>query len=97
MRVSFWGLNIGLLLMVAVNLFPGGVLQLWDVLQNGYWHARSPEFMTRPVMRLIEWLRMPADLIFIFLGVVPLITAGAMTYGMMRKRNEAPQAQVRTP
>ncbi len=96
-RLSFWGLNIGLLLMVAVNLFPGGVLQLWDVLQNGYWHARSPEFMTRPVMRLIEWLRMPADLIFIFLGVVPLITAGAMTYGMMRKRNEAPQAQVRTP
>lgn len=91
-RLSFWGLNIGLLLMVVVNLFPGGVLQLWDVLQNGYWHARSPEFMTRPVMRLIEWLRMPADLVFIFLGVLPLVTAGAMAYGMMRTRKKEPGA-----
>ncbi len=91
-RLSFWGLNIGLLLMVVVNLFPGGVLQLWDVLQNGYWHARSPEFMTRPVMRLIEWLRMPADLVFIFLGVLPLVTAGAMAYGMMRTRKKGPGA-----
>lgn len=31
-RVSFWGLNIGLALMVVLNLFPGGVLQLLDVL-----------------------------------------------------------------
>jgi nitric oxide reductase subunit B len=85
-RVSFWGLNVGLLLMVAVNLFPGGVLQLRDVLQNGYWHARSPEFLTQPFMKRIEWLRMPADLVFIFLGVVPLAVAGTMTYGMMRMR-----------
>jgi len=85
-RLSFWGLNMGLLLMVAVNLFPGGVLQLRDVLQNGYWHARSPEFLTQPFMKLIEWLRMPADLMFIFLGVVPLVVAGIMTYGMIRKR-----------
>ena len=82
--LSFWGLNMGLLLMVVVNLFPGGVLQLRDVLQNGYWHARSPEFLTRPFMKLIEWLRMPADLVFIFLGVVPLVVAGVMTYRMMR-------------
>ena len=84
-RVSFWGLNMGLLLMVVVNLFPGGVLQLRDVLQNGYWHARSPEFLSRPFMKLIEWLRIPADLVFIFLGVVPLVMAGVMAYGMMRK------------
>jgi nitric oxide reductase subunit B len=43
-RVSFWGLNVGLAMMVVSNLFPGGVLQLYDVLQNGYWHARSPAF-----------------------------------------------------
>ncbi len=25
--------------VVTFNLFPGGVMQLYDVLQNGYWHA----------------------------------------------------------
>ncbi len=40
-RVAFFGLNAGLALMVILSLFPGGVLQLWDVLNNGYWHARS--------------------------------------------------------
>ena len=36
------GSTSGLGLMVVLNLFPGGVLQLADVLQNGYWHARGP-------------------------------------------------------
>jgi nitric oxide reductase subunit B len=35
-RVSFWGLNAGLALMVVTSLFPGGVLQFVDVLNNGY-------------------------------------------------------------
>ena len=39
-RASFWGLNLGLASMITFNLFPGGVMQLYDVLQNGYWHAR---------------------------------------------------------
>ena len=54
--------------MVVVEPVPRRRASAWDVLQNGYWHARSPEFLTRPFMRLIEWLRMPADLIFIFAG-----------------------------
>ena len=74
-RVSFWGLNAGLALMVITNLFPGGVLQFADVLKNGYWHARSPEFLRTGPMQLIEWLRMPADLIFILLGVMPMVVA----------------------
>lgn len=40
-RLSLWGLNVGLAMMIVSNLFPGGVLQLYDVLQNGYWHARA--------------------------------------------------------
>ncbi len=78
--VSFWGLNIGLALMVILNLFPGGVLQLWDVLTNGYWHARGPEFLNRKMIVTIEWLRMPADLIFIGFGVVPLVIGALKTY-----------------
>ena len=40
-KVGFWGTNVGLAMMVALSLFPSGVLQVWDVVQNGYWHARS--------------------------------------------------------
>ena len=83
-RLSFWGLNLGLALMVVVNLFPGGVLQLLDVLRNGYAHARSAEFLNQPIMRWIEWLRLPADLIFIGLGVVPLVLAALRTYRLAR-------------
>jgi nitric oxide reductase subunit B len=85
LRLSFWGLNLGLGLMVVTNLFPGGVLQLWDVLNNGYWHARSPEFLGGDMVRLIEWLRLPADLIFIAAGVVPLVIAAGAVCRSMRK------------
>lgn len=84
-RVSFWGLNIGLALMVILNLFPGGVLQLWDVLTNGYWHARGPEFMNSDTTRLIEWLRLPADAIFILFGVLPFVLAVGQTYKRLKK------------
>ncbi len=78
--VSFWGLNIGLALMVILNLFPAGVLQLWDVLTNGYWHARGPEFLNLKRTTMLEWLRMPADVIFIVFGVIPLLIAAGKTY-----------------
>ncbi len=84
-RVSFWGLNLGLALMVVTNLFPGGVLQLWDVLQNGYWHARGPEFLSGRIVRLVEWLRLPGDLVFIGLGVVPLLVAMGLAYRSVKR------------
>jgi nitric oxide reductase subunit B len=84
-RVSFWGLNIGLALMVLTNLLPGGVLQLIDVLQNGYWHARSMEFLRQPAMRIIEWLRLPGDLIFIGLGALPMLLAASLTYRFVKR------------
>ena len=85
-RTSFWGLNIGLALMVVMNLFPAGVLQLLDVLENGYWHARGPEFMNREISLLMEWLRMPADLVFIIGGVVPMAIASLKAYGLVRRK-----------
>jgi nitric oxide reductase subunit B len=84
-RVSFWGLNIGLALMVVMNLFPGGVLQFLDVLKNGYWHARSPEFLNQRMTTLIEWIRLPADAVFILLGVVPILIAVMRAYLSMRR------------
>jgi nitric oxide reductase subunit B len=66
---SFWALNLGLVWMVFANLFPIGVLQLGDVVTNGYWHARSLEFFERHTY--IEWMRLPGDAAVI-LGTVPL-------------------------
>ena len=85
-RVSFWGLNIGLMLMVVCNLFPAGVMQLLDVLNNGYWHARGPEYLNQKLTLFLEWCRMPADLIFIILGVIPLVMATGLTCREMYKK-----------
>ena len=84
-RLSFWGLNIGLALMVITNLFPGGVLQLVDVLNNGYWHARGPEFLNQRMIRIIEWLRLPGDILFIALGAFPALVAAGLTYRLVKR------------
>ena len=84
-KYSFWGLNIGLALMVVSNLFPGGVLQLRDALNHGYWHARSPLFLNETTMRTLEWLRLPGDLVFIVVGVVPTLIAALITYQAVRR------------
>jgi nitric oxide reductase subunit B len=74
-RVGFWGLNGGLALMVLLDLFPGGVLQLWDVLANGYWHARRLTYLMSGTFHALEWARVVADAVFLVLGVVPLVVA----------------------
>ena len=84
-RVSFWRLNIGLALMVLLNLFPGGIVQLRDVLENGYWHARSLDFIGQPLMRTLEWLRLPGDMVFILAGVVLARLAAATAWRFRNK------------
>ena len=77
-KTSFWGLNLGLALMMAIDLFPGGVLQFADSLANGYWHARRLTFLMTGTFHVLEWLRIGADVIFIVVGVVPLVLATAL-------------------
>jgi nitric oxide reductase subunit B len=74
-RFGFWGLNVGLALMVVTDLFPGGVLQLLDVMQNGYWHARRLTFLTTGTFHTLEWIRIGADTVFLVFGVVPILFA----------------------
>ncbi|KAF0117923.1 MAG: nitric oxide reductase subunit B [Hyphomonadaceae bacterium] len=64
LRASFWAFNIGLSLMALLTLLPMGVLQVTAALENGYWYARSAEFMGKPIFDLLVWMRMPGDLIF---------------------------------
>ncbi|WP_054032331.1 nitric-oxide reductase large subunit [Desulfatitalea tepidiphila] len=84
-KVSFWGMNVGLALMVITNLFPVGVLQIWDVLTNGYWHARGLEFMAQDRIRMLEWASLPSHVVLIALGVVPMVIAAGLTYLKIRQ------------
>ena len=87
-RCGFWGLNIGLAMMVVFSLFPAGILQLHDVITNGYWHARSLAYTAGTVPRLLEWLRMPGDLVFILLGALPIAIAMCLGYLDLWMRRE---------
>ena len=58
---SFWLINIGLLVMLVGSLLPIGILQAVESIQNGYWSARSIEFMQTDTMQAIRWLRVPGD------------------------------------
>ncbi|MCE5199881.1 cbb3-type cytochrome c oxidase subunit I, partial [bacterium] len=73
MKTSFWSLNIGLGWMVFVNLVPAGTIQLLDSVQNGYWHAREPALFAQSNMRIVEWLRLPGDVLFIIGGILPVV------------------------
>lgn len=83
-RVSFFGCNIGLAMMLVFSLFPGGVLQVWDVVQNGYWHARGMDYTSSPLAKTLEWLRLPGDLVFIVFGAIPLVIAALKGWTNLR-------------
>ena len=88
-RVGFWGANVGLALMIILDLFPGGVIQLWDSIANGYWHARRLTFLMGGTYHKLEWLRMVGDMVFLFAGALP-ITLGALR--SVWKRDLSPTA-----
>ncbi|HEY3284948.1 MAG TPA: nitric-oxide reductase large subunit [Armatimonadota bacterium] len=61
---SFWAINVGLALMVLLSLLPVGLMQTWASVNDGYWYARSPEFLQQNVIRELRWLRIVGDTIF---------------------------------
>jgi len=71
-KTSFWSLNIGLTWMAFCNLFPIGIVQLYDAVNRGYWHARSLDFVMIRWVHVLEWARLPGDGIFIVGGALPL-------------------------
>jgi len=64
LKLSFWSLNIGLALMGVLTLLPLGTMQLLAAIEHGYWYARSAEFMQKPIVELLIWMRMPGDILF---------------------------------
>jgi len=71
-RVAFVSLNAGLMLMVLLDLFPLGVVQLQTVLERGLWYARSAAFVSGATFQRLTWLRAIGGYVFTFGGVLPL-------------------------
>lgn len=71
-RLSFWTLNIGVALMMFLDLFPAGLYQLSVVLDDGFWHARSQQIITGPVFQTLTYFRSVGGIVFVT-GVISLI------------------------
>lgn len=86
-KFGFWGLNIGMGLMIILDLFPAGLLQLWDSMTHGYWHARRLSYIMSDTFHLLEWVRIAGDTVFIVCGVFPTVYAILYTYWHERRKN----------
>ncbi|MEZ4743187.1 MAG: nitric-oxide reductase large subunit [Bdellovibrionota bacterium] len=64
MNFAFWGMNIGLGLMIGLSLLPTGLIQFFASLEHGLWYARGIETMQSTLVQNLRWLRMIGDVIF---------------------------------
>ena len=59
--------------MCFATLLPLGIVQLYTSVDDGYFAARQLEFITNPSNSLIEWMRLPGDVVFIVGGALPFL------------------------
>src|SRR6516165_6246639 len=72
-RISFWSLNLGLAWMVFATLFPLGILQLYHSVSVSYYDARTLNYIGSRANSILEWIRMPGDIVFIVGGTLPIL------------------------
>ena len=65
MKIGFWWLNGGLVLMLATSLLPIGVIQFLASAGEGLWYARSEAFMQTDLLQTLRWVRTFGDVVFI--------------------------------
>ena len=98
MKTAFWGLNGGLVLMIATSLLPVGIIQFMASASEGLWYARSEAFMQQPLLQTLRWVRTFGDVVFI-IGAVALAwqvvigLAGGRVAGQTATRQELGQAR----
>jgi len=89
LKPAFWGLNIGLGMMVFLSLLPAGIYQAWASVDKGMWFARSPAIVHSKIMETLVWLRVPGDIVF---------AAGALLLAVyafkLLRRDPAPRKSV---
>jgi nitric oxide reductase subunit B len=65
MKVGFWWLNAGLVLMIFTSLLPIGLIQFDASVSEGLWYARSEAFMQQDLLQTLRWVRTFGDVVFI--------------------------------
>jgi len=86
LKYSFWSMNIGLFAMCVGSLLPVGLLQTWASVDQGYWYARSTEFLGSGSMQFLRWMRVPGDTLFAIGAVILVLFVLQMRFG---KRSSA--------
>jgi nitric oxide reductase subunit B len=64
MGFAFWGLNIGLALMILLSLLPIGLIQAQASITTGLWYARGSELMQSELIQKLRWARAIGDIVF---------------------------------
>jgi nitric oxide reductase subunit B len=83
-QISFWSLNLGLAWMVFATLFPLGIMQLYHSISVSYYDARTLNYIGSRANSILEWLRMPGDIIFILGGALPILYLSYLGVRYMR-------------
>ncbi|GHF79039.1 nitric-oxide reductase large subunit [Thalassotalea marina] len=73
LKLSFWSLNIGLVMMAVLSLLPIGIIQMLASVDVGYWYARSPEVLHSPLVESLVWWRVPGDIVFGIGGLLLIV------------------------
>jgi nitric oxide reductase subunit B len=81
---AFWAINVGLMLEIVLSLLPIGLLQTYQSVSQGYWSARSPEFLHTDLMQTLRWMRLFGDTIF----AIGAITFVWFAIGLIFSRTE---------
>ncbi len=71
-KMSFYGLNIGLALMCLTTLFPIGMMQVVASYSKGFWYAKSAAFFNQTAVQVLGQVRLIPDIITIVFGAIPL-------------------------
>ncbi len=64
LKIAFWSLNLGLILMVVLSLLPIGIIQAYTSITKGYFFARDTTLLYSPTVQTLKWLRMIGDIVF---------------------------------
>lgn len=90
---AFWAINIGMMMEILFSLLPIGLLQTYQSVSQGYWSARSPEFMQTEIMQILRWMRMLGDTVF-GVGAVAFVWFALGLIFSRPGRERAPAAEI---
>jgi nitric oxide reductase subunit B len=89
LKLSFWFINLGLVIMVILSMLPVGLLQAWASIERGTWYARSAEFLQSPTMQTLRWMRVPGDILFALgAAILAWFVLGLLTGHSFRKEKD---------